>query len=272
MIRVSAVTDISIPINKVDIESANGIIRLGPHQSLVFESAKAEKWTMDRYDGIEAMITEMPFMFDLSPFIERFKVDCEGDSAKFRAYIRDRFEELVVRGYTSKKEIATAPFFRLGVERYINLNFLPLFQSPSNLKENKYFLGDFKNLSELEKMAAVAFWKRIMMLTLVNRPPFAERVEGGYCNVDAPGTPKPGDKGNQFPAPNEREGILVAAIMKSEGNLLSVPLGRAVKFCEKGDVIENSTGDTVFVRLGMNDNLPDDNGPGFAEIVYSIRP
>jgi hypothetical protein len=277
MVHVPAATPIldGFDPSKV-IEDQEGFFYLPAHSTAQFQSAQTLHWGNDPLDSIEGFLSQNILLWDASEWEQEYK-DCGSNDDMFQTkYIVPTFENLVKEGIASDRKTPERALVQAGIKAYIYGNILPSLKNPATFIEGKYILVDVRDGGGtfFNILAGKQFWKRILAEKMLQAAEVRSKVFGPYFDVAATGGSPPSSKNRGFPTMEANSGALVArafTLVGTSNYVTTAPSGLITKFCDDKCTLDNETDERELVRLGMNDDIPEDNGSGYADVVVAIH-
>jgi len=233
------------------------LIEIPPGHVIDFVSGVATEWTHDPLDGIQSFLRSFAIRFPFSGSVSRRKTR---DSTDVRELMR-MYREVVNLDTAAARKYAFAHYVDQLAVRLKTGRDLP-------------FMIDVAAAPDSEKQVAREFWKRAVANAVCpNRENCPDRFVLGpfYDTRGRPG--EPGD--STVPLPGANMGALVAVGMKYDTlsrTYLPLPMPSRWEFNKYGDSISNPSRDPMYIRLLINDDIPQDNSPiGSGTIRYIER-
>ncbi len=266
------------------IDREVGTIEVSAGKQVRFVRANTVRWMTDQSGGIDTFISKVPFVYDLRPFHEKF-LSSGADFQTFKTnYLRrEVFGKMLELGLASVRTSAESNLTEMVVNSYIdgelmqmltNATFQSVVDDTRRLAKSNFLAvidcrkeGSF--ISNPHLMGKRMIWKRILAMDFFNAK-LLEKVPGPQFGVEAGGNPSPGASWRPFPDPNARSGVLVAGLFRVTNGAFTV-VSLPTEFSNPSHVIKNQTSETLYLRLGINDDIPEDNGTGYANVTVSIE-
>ena len=251
-----------------------GFFKIQPRTRAVFSLSESYQWTNDRLDSIEGFLNTCGFVYDLSGFIEQYKSPevGENDDKFVDLVVWPLFEEMKKKGLTSTRDIGQFKLTKDAITVYVKLDLIPLIKN-EKLRLNGTTKAWIDTTSGVFRKPRIQVWKRIIGFDVLNSSYGDSRIFGPYSDPSNLGKAPSQDASSGHPTITSGSGSLVARVIgpNLDGKAVKPNNPSIVSFCNSGDSIDNKSEDPIWVRLGINDNIPEDNGPGFAKVYIEFE-
>ena len=270
-VRVAASADIQECFSEPLEPASNAFVQIPSKHQAAFVLASADRWTNDPLDAIETLIRNVTFRWNMSRWVQEYR-ECGADPEVFlNQYVRRVFDSLVARGLASTRPAKQGAEVRDRAMSFLRFELIPRIQAACD--DPTQMLADIDctpqgSFFEPVARARVEAWKRILGLELADQP----NAFGPYFGTDARfcAPPKEG-KWSEFPLVTANSGALIAVEYRLGADGRWCATDNRIAFSSTGNVIDNSSGQEKWFRLLMNDNVPDDNGSGFADVRIELQ-
>jgi hypothetical protein len=138
-VRVPASVMLSEPVQRNEIVVGNGgFIEIPAHSRAVFISATTQKWTGDRLNRIEGLLsTTQPYSVDVTRLVKAYDAAADKEN-DFLKWMRGEFEVLVDEKWTSPTATQAFPGFEALAEAYVRANVYKDIANPAKRPGNRY--------------------------------------------------------------------------------------------------------------------------------------
>jgi hypothetical protein len=252
---------------------SEGLIIIPPHSKLHFLSATTDQWTNDPLDIIETLLKAGPFLVDASDLKQGWK-DSDGNVEKFKTWLHDQHDQILAGKYgiaSTRTELPDAALLLLGLPLVLESEVIPALKNPTSLVDGQYIVVRPKG-DNLYANASRTFWKRIVAVRFLRGE--NARVLGPYYGVEgAVGEKTSPEFKKKAPHPDSPPARLLSVIYEPE--LTAQALGKPVQItpfynATSEQDVRNRSDRPQYVRLLMNDDIPEDNGPGYCDVRIVI--
>ena len=255
---------VRVPANKsavaaftpgADSQESRGYLDLKPGERLRLSAASTTRWSTDPLDGIRFMLENVSAKIDVSEEV-RFLTQLDSDPRRFREeYLMIRWQLLVDKNLASNNYNLPAADTVESVLQFWNNEYLcRQLSSVSPDSEGRYWLDIAPTSNPLLSTANRMVWPRVLAARwMMSNVDFSSLIP----NDSIDGSPQlAGSAGRGFPLPGAPAGCLTY-----------VRVGEPKVFrLSVGDDIYNDSDQTWKLSFGINDDIPEDNGDGFAQL------
>ncbi len=269
VVRTLATNDIKDPVLTAN-EGSNGVFRIPAGHRARLIAVETARWTDDPLDSIEWFVRNVKFEWDISKWTRAYEA-ANGDCDAFvQNYINPQFDRMVVRKLVSDREALQRKEYEELAASFIRARLVPMIAIASDQQTDVVQIdcrphpGSIDDTRQIE----IPFWKRVIAVEIAD----AEHMFGPFVNGRGyDGPPRQGEY-KEFPLPSANRAALIAVEYQRTGASSYTAASERVAFNAPDSVITNTSSFEKWFRLLMNDNIPEDNGPGYADAFISIEP
>ncbi len=246
-----------------------------------FVSARAVEWTNDPLASIQQFIRRVPFVWDLTIIVNKLNEAREmgiSDEGFLRLFAEKQYGEMSHDNY-APADRGHGASIETTVTDYMRDQFIPILQQAAMGERSQ--VVDCRPESP-NSDGCLRVWKRVIWWQFLFKKgpggnPQDRLLLGRFTPVDGLNSVTPsGYGGLPYPCDTAVTGSLVIALFRE------VTIDSQATLQQYGDVREFSKPDhprvcgdserDTWARLIMNDNIPEDNGTGYAEVIVEIGP
>lgn len=282
--------DVPVRVSLVDtsahdaLGNADGVLELPPRTRARFLRAKVDRWSNDPYESVATFLSRVPVIQDISGYYNEFTSSGSNPESFKTNFLRSVFDKLVVLGLASDRPSGQRQETEHAINKYLDLELLPMLTNSSyrsplgdesrRLSESNFWVAiDCRERGNAFTMAAAKgrqlIWKRLLAAEFVLADDI-HKLLGPYFDVTAEGGTPPPAAGRPFPTERERRGCLVAGLYRLKGGIFE-QVKKPVAFYHSSHVVVNDTTEPLSLRLGINDDIPEDNGSGRATVAVAFE-
>lgn len=276
-IGIPAAADFQDP----NTRAKQGLVNLPPDSTLYFKSSeKTFEWTYDRLQKIENQLEKEDVEVDIRPVVAGWVNDSHENPEEFKKWLEKKHDEIFVfSGFGSnRRDVKDSEDFAAKLSMFVDGELLGIVKKHADEVKKKdgpdrilIPVSAKKTYSMWDTLARArrAFWKRLIGMQYIKYD--REKKLGPYYEVEG----NREDKMSGPPADGYPRGCLLAAIYSrggADGELMvKEGEGNITPFFEPGHKIENRGWNTQRIRFIMNDNMTEDNGPGYCNVAIRIQ-
>jgi len=275
--RVPATNGLGFDIPSLDdFQDANarasrGLIKLPSHATLSCEFTKDNGlWTDDRLQNIEDELQRDDVDVDITALEHGWTEACHENVDLFEKWLETQHERLVVatKTGTTRSSVNDSVNFRKGLDTFVRGELVDMLNKHRKDPPPIVVAVSAKNTNSFMDVIAAArraFWKRLIGLNYLESDP-NQRL-GPYFHADG----QPSKFETKGPGAGYPRGCLLAVTYRVTVSDRELTAGDVVPFYNRTHIVENRGDKTQLIRLVMNDDITEDNGPGRCDVSFRIK-